>query len=49
MRGWGSPDSPAEAKPLRELIYVPASIIVEAGSPQASAVGSSPVELGFSY
>jgi len=49
MRGWGSPDSPAETKPLRELIYVPASIIVEAGSPQASAVGSSPVELGFSY
>jgi putative transposase len=33
MRGWGSPDSPAETKPLRELSHVPASLIVEAGSP----------------
>jgi putative transposase len=33
MRGWGSPDSPVEMKPLWELIYVPASLIVEAGSP----------------
>jgi putative transposase len=33
MRGWGSPDSPAEMKPLRELSRVPASLIVEAGSP----------------
>ena len=32
MRGWGSPDSPAEMKPLRELSHVPASLIVEAGS-----------------
>jgi len=32
MRGLGSPDSPAEMKP-RELSRVPASLIVEAGSP----------------
>jgi putative transposase len=39
MRGWSSPDSPTETKPL--LVEIPASLIVEAGSPQASAVGSS--------
>jgi|GEM_PF-182329 len=39
MRGWGSPDSPAEMKPL--LVEIPASLIIEAGSPQALAVGSS--------
>jgi len=39
MKGWGSPDSPAEMEPL--LAYVPASSIIEAGNPQASAVGSS--------
>ncbi|MBS7610693.1 transposase [Candidatus Bathyarchaeota archaeon] len=33
MRGWGSPNAPAETEPLRELIQVPASSIVEAGSP----------------
>ena len=33
MRGWDSPKTPAEMKPLRELIQVPASLIVEAGSP----------------
>ncbi|MEM3532053.1 MAG: transposase [Candidatus Methanomethyliaceae archaeon] len=31
MRGWDSPEAPAEMKPL--LAYVPASLIVEAGSP----------------
>ena len=31
MRGWDSPDSPAEIKPL--LVEIPASVIVEAGSP----------------
>jgi putative transposase len=31
MRGWGSPDPPAETKPL--LAFVPASLIIEAGSP----------------
>ncbi|MGC8962156.1 MAG: hypothetical protein ACP5K1_06940, partial [Candidatus Bathyarchaeia archaeon] len=31
MRGWDGPKPPAEARPL--LAYVPASIIVEAGSP----------------
>jgi putative transposase len=31
MRGWGNPDSPAEMKPL--LAFVPASLIIEAGSP----------------
>jgi putative transposase len=31
MRGWGSPDTPAEMKPL--LVEIPASLIVEAGSP----------------
>ncbi|MEM3061362.1 MAG: transposase, partial [Candidatus Bathyarchaeia archaeon] len=31
MRGWDSPNSPAETKPL--LVFVPASSIVEAGSP----------------
>ncbi|MCW4007314.1 MAG: transposase [Candidatus Bathyarchaeota archaeon] len=33
MRGWNSPDLPAEIEPLRELIQVPASSIIEAGSP----------------
>jgi len=33
MRGWGSPKPPAEMKPL--LVEIPASTIVEAGSPQA--------------
>ncbi|MEM3832113.1 MAG: transposase [Thermoprotei archaeon] len=33
MRGGGSPDSPAEMEARRELIRVPASLIVEAGSP----------------
>ena len=40
MRGWGSPKTLAEMRPL--LVNVPASLIVEAGSPQALAVGSSP-------
>jgi len=31
MRGWGNPDSPAEMKPL--LAFVPANLIIEAGSP----------------
>ncbi|MEM2897335.1 MAG: transposase [Candidatus Bathyarchaeia archaeon] len=31
MRGWDSPDSPAEVKPI--LAFVPASFIIEAGSP----------------
>ncbi|MEM3806613.1 MAG: hypothetical protein QW310_02390 [Thermoproteota archaeon] len=31
MRGWDSPDLPAEMKPL--LVEIPASFIVEAGSP----------------
>ncbi|MEM2896716.1 MAG: transposase, partial [Candidatus Bathyarchaeia archaeon] len=39
MKGWGSPDSPVEMKPL--LAFVPASSIVEAGSPRLLAVGSS--------
>jgi len=39
MRGWDSPDPPAEMKPL--LVFVPASFIVEAGSPHPSGVGSS--------
>jgi len=34
MRGWDSPDSPAEMKPL--LVAIPASVIVEAGSPHPS-------------
>jgi putative transposase len=33
MRGTDSPDPPAEKRPLRGLIHVPASLIVEAGSP----------------
>ncbi|MHA1578550.1 MAG: RNA-guided endonuclease InsQ/TnpB family protein, partial [Candidatus Freyarchaeota archaeon] len=37
MRGWGSPDSPAEMKPL--LVEIPASLIIEAGSPQAYSRG----------
>ncbi|MBC7112900.1 MAG: IS200/IS605 family element transposase accessory protein TnpB [Candidatus Methanomethyliales bacterium] len=41
VRGLGSPDTPAETEPLRELITVPASSIIEAGSPQPSGVGSS--------
>jgi putative transposase len=43
MRGWGSPETPAEMKPL--LAEIPVSLIVEAGSPQALAVGSSRKEL----
>jgi len=39
MRGWGSPDSPAEMKPLQELSHVPASLIIEAGSPHPLGVG----------
>jgi len=35
MRGWGSPDSPVELKPL--LVEIPASFIIEAGSSEASA------------
>jgi putative transposase len=31
MRGWDSPDTPAETKPL--LVEIPASLIIEAGSP----------------
>lgn len=31
MRGWGNPETPAEMEPL--LAYVPASSIIEAGSP----------------
>jgi putative transposase len=31
MRGWNSPDTPAEMKPL--LVEIPASLIIEAGSP----------------
>jgi len=31
MRGWDSPDTPAEMKPL--LVEIPASLIIEAGSP----------------
>jgi len=37
MRGWGSPNSPAETRPL--LAFVPASLIIEAGSPQAYSRG----------
>jgi len=37
MRGWGGPESPAEVEPL--LAFVPASFIVEAGSPQAFSRG----------
>ena len=37
MRGWGSPKTPVEMRPL--LAYVPASLIVEAGSPQAYSRG----------
>ncbi|MEM2946302.1 MAG: transposase, partial [Thermoproteota archaeon] len=33
MRGWDDPNAPAEMKPLWELIQVPASSIIEAGSP----------------
>ncbi len=40
MRGWGSPDPPAETEPL--LVEIPTSSIIEAGSPQPSGVGSSP-------
>jgi putative transposase len=31
MRGWDSPETPAEMRPL--LAFVPASLIIEAGSP----------------
>jgi len=37
MRGRGSPDSPAEMKPL--LVEISASFIIEAGSPQAYSRG----------
>ena len=37
MRGWGSPKTPAEMRPL--LAYVPASLIAEAGSSQPLGVG----------
>jgi len=37
MKGWGSPDSPAETKPL--LVKIPASSIIEAGSPQTFSRG----------
>ncbi len=37
MRGRGSPDPPAEMKPL--LVEIPASLIVEAGSPDPLEVG----------
>lgn len=37
MRGWGSPEMPAETKPL--LAYAPASFIIEAGSPKAYSRG----------
>jgi len=37
MRGWGSPKPPVETKPL--LVEIPASSIVEAGSPQALSRG----------
>jgi len=39
MRGRGGPKRPLRWKPL--LVEIPASLIVEAGSPQAPAVGSS--------
>ncbi|MEM2897244.1 MAG: hypothetical protein QXG01_06725 [Candidatus Bathyarchaeia archaeon] len=39
MKGLGSPDSLVEMKPL--LAFVPASSIVEAGSPRLLDVGSS--------
>ena len=39
MRGRGGPKCPFEMKPL--LVEIPASLIVEAGSPQAIVVGSS--------
>jgi len=37
MRGWGSPKPPAETEPL--LVEIPASTIIEAGSPQALSRG----------
>jgi len=37
MRGWDGPKSPAEMKPL--LVEIPASVIVEAGSPYSFRVG----------
>jgi len=37
MRGWGSPDPPAEVEPL--LVGIPASFIFEAGSPMAFSRG----------
>jgi putative transposase len=36
MRGWGSPKMPVEVRPLR---VIPASLIVEAGSPEAYSRG----------
>jgi len=43
MRGWDSPKSPAEIKPL--LVEIPASLIVEAGSPFPKGRGSSLTDL----
>jgi putative transposase len=37
MRGWGSPDLPAEMRPI--LVEIPASLIIEAGSPKAYSRG----------
>ena len=37
MRGWGSPEPPAEMEPLP--VEIPASLIVEAGSPHPLGVG----------
>ena len=37
MRGGGGPDSPAETQSL--LVEIPASLIIEAGSPQAFSRG----------
>ncbi|MEM2896335.1 MAG: hypothetical protein QXG01_01975 [Candidatus Bathyarchaeia archaeon] len=45
MKGLCSPDSPVEMKPL--LVFVPASSIVEAGSPKLIAVGSSHMSDGY--
>jgi putative transposase len=39
MRGWDSPERLSEMRPL--LVEIPASLIIEAGSPLAIARGSS--------
>ena len=39
MRGWGSPKTPVEMGPL--LVEIPASSIIEAGSPNLLGMGSS--------